>query len=415
LKGAVEKMKMFVRFTTLALVLAAALVAGFSGIAWAADDVDDIVSLIKNWAPEGVIAARSGNTITVTGNATQNVTSNLSIDTRDFNDVVVDINWEADVDGENVDMLIALRGNTPKSGNPTYGNFTVKAGAEITGGHETLLSLGGFNIVVEGGATVKSVVDNTIAGLESKQEKAIASEGNDRDNMGYPVGGNITIKKGAIVTAEHGTAIHIESTGRNLTLEDGAESGITGVVSFDEDSTLNGEHPTGYEEGGAAWDGHVYGNVTIKPGFDTMPYDEDDGICHLFIQPDATLKMKSDLIVAPGNSLWISGTLILDPDPGVLDNFGNVTVNSKGQIINKYRIVNEESGVITNRGKIENEAAIINYGKIYSDQDIKNVEGNPIIPLNDNKSGSGGCSAGAAGLLSLFLGGAFFLMRKRCG
>jgi hypothetical protein len=385
-----EKMK---RFTIIALVfvLAIALSVGYSGVAYA--NAALIETTINNWGYGGgsgtpLNASVTGSSeVTVTGNVT-GATQRLTIDDRDG----VTIKWDAKVEGENVDGLIVLKDTNPTIP-PKYGEFIVGGTAEIIGGREALLTLGGFNITVESGGFVRSVIDRTIPGREGVQDKAIASEGN---------GGNITIEQNAKVEAPFGTAIHLESHDSNLLLGTNT-SGILGIVSVDEDGFWDGVRPP-------AWRGHVYGDgkiVTLKKGFNSL--DVTDGSV-LTIETNVTLKMEVTLVNKGNFTIKGGGTLILSNDPGVLDNYGTVTILPNAKIINENEINNRIGGVINNQGEIDNNNGVIeNWGTLSGNAPIGGTVNNY---TNDAGSGGGGCSTGAVGIVALILGGFLALKKK---
>ncbi|MDR3076520.1 MAG: hypothetical protein LBU26_04390, partial [Synergistaceae bacterium] len=141
-------MKRFSKITALAFVLVTVISMVFAGAAWAS-----VADQINAWNANILGNALTVDTsvsgkITVTGTVT-GVTQGLEITDND----TVDIIWKAVVEGENVDRLIFLDNNP---GSPSgRKDFIVESGGKITGGHEALLTLSGFNIIVKNGGLVK--------------------------------------------------------------------------------------------------------------------------------------------------------------------------------------------------------------------------------------------------------------------
>jgi hypothetical protein len=346
---------------------------------------DQISAWNANFLSNALTVTLGSGTITVEGTAT-GVTQALTITI----DEAVDIIWKAKVEGENVEGLIRLENSSGS------GNFTVESGGEIIGGHEALLTLSGFNIIVKNGGLVKSVVDRTVPSNASVQDKAIASEWN---------GGDITIEAGAKVEAPFGTAIHTENGG-NLSLGTNT-SGIVGIVSVDPDegNLWDGEQLS-------SWVGRVYGNVTLKKGFNSLAIADSGD--ELYVEPGAELEVENEVFIEDGAHFNIWGTVRLLLDPGILNNSGVVTIHPGGKIINEYEINNESGGEIINKGTVDNtNGAINNAGHIYSDTPIANVSENDVEPLPKDNAGSGGGCAVGFGIIPLLFGCLVILKKKR--
>jgi hypothetical protein len=210
---------------------------------------------------------------------------------------------------------------------------------------------------------------------------------------------------------------------------------------------------------GAGWDIEgVTSDMTALPTVANVKMTVKSGGT-LNLVKNTHLKFKGSLIVEEGGILYVdetssleivSGTAIingngsvaanrsaraaaLDPNNGVLNNSGKLSIlagstltnagiinnKSTGTITNKGTIDNEATGKITNTGTIDNtDGEIDNEGTIESDIPItgNDPKGNDVVPIGsnggdndddnsgDSGSSSGGCNTGL-GLFGLLFAG----------
>jgi adhesin HecA-like repeat protein len=345
-------------------------------------------------------------------------------------DPVVPVDPNPDAGGSSsVGGLISLGGK---------GALIVEEGGIIQGIHDSLL-------IDEEDISYNPSRSSTTINITVKKGGRVSSSG--RSIGGYLIdaggaiknlsthGGNITIEAGGIVDSPN-IAICLGTKGGILTIQDteNKEKNISGLVELEPEYTFNGtliNRYTAYAYGDFVLPGEFFaetnmdditdsadikipsdsslrfeGNITIpKPIIISV---EDGG--KLVFDENAVCLLKGDLINYAGGDLEIEGTLTLDPDPGVLDNYGTVTVSSTGKIINQNVIYNRSAGIINNQGVIDNNDGVIeNRGTLSGNAPDGGTVNNH---TSGDGGGSGGCSTGSVGIATLILAG-FLLKKKR--